>query len=99
MIPSNCKLLLAVLIFALVSEIASTEEKKVMRRKKVLPSREEVDKSLEAHYRIKKQMIHPLVRESKKCFAFNVIVINDDYESIILLQFSHILNLYHVVLN
>jgi hypothetical protein len=42
MIPLNTKLLGAILLFALITQVSSQEEKKVMRRRKVLPSPAEV---------------------------------------------------------
>ena len=42
MIPLNIKLLGAILLLALITQVSSQEEKKVMRRRKVLPSPAEV---------------------------------------------------------
>ena len=78
MIPLNKKLLGVVLLFSLVAQISSQEEKKVMRRRKVLPSPAEVfgiqlpqqqqqpeeRQEPEQHYRFKKQMkTPPIIRE------------------------------------
>ena len=71
----NFKLLgVAVLLLALlVCEISSVEEKKVMRRKKVLPaSTIEVEPNRDGHYRVQKKLNHPLIRDGKKKWGWSL---------------------------
>ncbi len=70
----NFKLLgVFVLLLALVCEISSLEEKKVMRRKKVLPSTAEVEPNRDGHYRVQKKLNHPLIRDGKKKHCSTVV--------------------------
>jgi hypothetical protein len=63
----NFKLLgVVILLLALVCEISSVEEKKVLRRKKVLPSADEVEPNRDGHYRLQKKSNHPLIRDGKE---------------------------------
>jgi hypothetical protein len=55
-----------ILLMALVGEISSVEEKKVLRKKKVLPSADEVEPNRDGHYRIQKKLNHPLIRDGKE---------------------------------